>query len=356
MEMRWNLGKAFILTLILIVFGFVSANAQDGRCCYGIGSAPTCADTLTEAQCWAKPNFISWAEGLDCTTPCEPQVNFASVEMRYESPLWQYTNGTTDSTQEVEIWVNTNITLNASSVTFEPMRNLFRIDSVVWGDTMQAAFWTPMDSKRGILPNLFIKNDVTVGTDVRTYATIGFTPVMSPYGPGIRPTSDFIWYASIYLTFKFDSLNVIKTDSIPFYVDSSFIPPAVDWVFTTGAGGSVVPSFDTDTIGLKYSKVFDIHPGQIPEVFELSQNYPNPFNPDTKIQFAVPTKSYVNLTVYNIRGQKVRTLVDEELDVGWKSVTWDGKDDSGSEVASGIYLYKVVAGDFVESKKMMMLK
>lgn len=348
--MRWNFGKAFILALVFIVAGSLSASAQTGRCCFGPSATPNCEDGITEAVCAAKIDFIEWTEGLDCTSPCAANVDSAWIEMEYEAPLWQYTNGSTDSTFEVEVWVKTNITLNASSVTFEPMRNLFRIDSLVWGDTMQAAI-----SSRGMIAQLFIENDKTVDSDIRTYVTAGFIPLLPPYGPGIRPTTDFVKYATIFLTFKYDSLLVIQTDSIPFWVDSADIG-TLDWVYTNGDGTSVFPLFATDTVGLKYSKVFDIRPGLVPDVFELKQNYPNPFNPDTKIEFAVPSKTRVNLTVYNIMGQKVRTLVDEELDVGWKSVSWDGRDDSGNPVASGLYLYKVIADDFVDSKKMMMLK
>ncbi len=93
-----------------------------------------------------------------------------------------------------------------------------------------------------------------------------------------------------------------------------------------------------------------------PTVFILAQNYPNPFNPKTMIRFALPKDSWVKLEVYNILGQKVKTLVDEKLAAGVKEVQWDGKDGKGLEVASGIYFYRIKADSFSDVKKMVMLK
>jgi len=94
----------------------------------------------------------------------------------------------------------------------------------------------------------------------------------------------------------------------------------------------------------------------LPATFALHQNYPNPFNPNTRIDFDLPKACEVELIVYNILGQKVVTLVDRELDPGFHHIDWDGSRDDGGQVASGVYFYRLRAGDFVESKKMMMLK
>jgi hypothetical protein len=95
---------------------------------------------------------------------------------------------------------------------------------------------------------------------------------------------------------------------------------------------------------------------QRPTEFGLRQNYPNPFNPVTTIQYALPKASEVKIEIYNILGQRVRILVDEHQDPGYKMIHWDGKDDRGDEVSSGIYLYRIQAGDFVKCKKMTLLK
>jgi hypothetical protein len=101
----------------------------------------------------------------------------------------------------------------------------------------------------------------------------------------------------------------------------------------------------------------------IPLVFELFQNYPNPFNPNTTIpftvygsQFIVHSPIHTTLKIYNIRGQKVRTLVDDERLPGYYQVFWDGKDNSGKEVASGIYFYQLKAKDYSDTRKMILLR
>ncbi|MDP3024368.1 MAG: S8/S53 family peptidase [candidate division Zixibacteria bacterium] len=96
--------------------------------------------------------------------------------------------------------------------------------------------------------------------------------------------------------------------------------------------------------------------GPLPEKFALFQNFPNPFNLATNISFYLSEKSEVNLTIYNVLGEKVRTLINGILDAGSHSITWDGKNETGSVVASGIYFYRLNAGDQVMTKKMSLLK
>lgn len=85
-------------------------------------------------------------------------------------------------------------------------------------------------------------------------------------------------------------------------------------------------------------------------------NYPNPFNLQTEIVYSLPTDSYVKLTIYNIQGQKVRQLVDEYQSAGTKEVIWNGRDETGNGVASGIYFYRIQAGPNTETNCMVLLK
>jgi len=94
----------------------------------------------------------------------------------------------------------------------------------------------------------------------------------------------------------------------------------------------------------------------LPESFELKQNYPNPFNPSTNIEFTLPTASVVTLEVFNIMGQRVRTLVNEPLQAGAHQVVWNGCGDDGQRVASGVYFYRIQANQFASTKKMVLLK
>ncbi|MDZ7797579.1 MAG: FlgD immunoglobulin-like domain containing protein [Candidatus Marinimicrobia bacterium] len=95
----------------------------------------------------------------------------------------------------------------------------------------------------------------------------------------------------------------------------------------------------------------------IPGEFALHQNYPNPFNPTTTINFDLPEASDVKLVIYDIAGRKIRTLVNgNNIDAGYKKIVWNGRDDYGNGVATGMYIYRLQAGEFVEVKKMTFLK
>ncbi len=95
---------------------------------------------------------------------------------------------------------------------------------------------------------------------------------------------------------------------------------------------------------------------EIPRTFALRQNVPNPFNPVTVIQYQLPSNAHVTIDVFNIAGKLVRTLVNEQQDAGIKAVTWDGTNGAGEKVASGIYMYRMQAGDHSSRKMMVLLK
>ena len=96
--------------------------------------------------------------------------------------------------------------------------------------------------------------------------------------------------------------------------------------------------------------------GVLPETFAVGQNYPNPFNPTTRIDFQVPAAGAVELTIYNMLGQKVRTLVEQPFAPGYYHAEWDGRNDLGAPVSSGIYLYRFQAGAFQAVRKMIFMK
>ena len=89
--------------------------------------------------------------------------------------------------------------------------------------------------------------------------------------------------------------------------------------------------------------------------FALAQNYPNPFNPETTIAYSVASTRLVSLAIYDVRGALVRTLVNERQTARNYRVVWDGRDRKGTSVASGVYFYCLVAGDFTATKKMVLL-
>jgi len=119
----------------------------------------------------------------------------------------------------------------------------------------------------------------------------------------------------------------------------------------TGENGANMGAFD---VGCE--AILSIDKDVIPLQYVLHQNYPNPFNPVTTLRYDLPENSYVNVTVYDMLGREVKTLVNTTQDAGFKSVIWDATNDYGKPVSAGVYLYKIQAGEFVQTKKMVLLK
>ncbi len=146
-------------------------------------------------------------------------------------------------------------------------------------------------------------------------------------------------------------------------IDSAKVEPAGDFIFAAAVDGNTdvsIPGFSGPlnfTVTNSNGIILDAdNNGSLPEVYYLKQNYPNPFNPTTTINYSLARKANVNLAVYNILGQQVKTLVNGEMSAGEYSVKWEGNDTNGDAVASGIYFYKMVSDDFVKTHKMVLMR
>jgi len=94
----------------------------------------------------------------------------------------------------------------------------------------------------------------------------------------------------------------------------------------------------------------------LPDKFALHQNYPNPFNPVTTLRYDLPENSLVNIIIYDLLGRQVKSLINQTQDAGFKSIIWNATNDYGKPVSAGVYLYQIQAGEFVQTKKMVLLK
>lgn len=153
-----------------------------------------------------------------------------------------------------------------------------------------------------------------------------------------------------------DEVSVI--DSVSYLIPEG---QALEFHQTEVAGGmSFAPLFSKGYVDIKSitdaTDIDDDDNINLPEEFSLAQNSPNPFNPSTHIKFELPHAAHVKLYVYNILGQEVRNLIDEELTAGRHTVTFDGLNNDKRELASGVYFYRMEAGDFKANKKMILLK
>ena len=111
-----------------------------------------------------------------------------------------------------------------------------------------------------------------------------------------------------------------------------------------------------DPYAFTISGLNTIEPEFIPEEYALHPAYPNPFNPVTTISYDLPNANMVSITIYDMLDREVRTLVAASQTAGRKSIRWDGKDDMGNKVAGGMYLCQIHAGNFIQTKKQMLLK
>lgn len=269
----------------------------------------------------------------------------AYVEVRFQDPdVWAHDQSASSS---FDVYVYSTKAIKGMSLGFAMNRRIVHIDTAYLSPAMAAA----------ALPTMVFVNDSLFSSTGKTLSYALFGPVN--FFSMLFDAGDTTFIGTCEFSFKEDSLALWADDSVLFWFDSTKIPPAGDFILTDNASGAtILPSiFVADSTWLKrFVKVSEIRPNVVPKNFELSQNYPNPFNPTTNIEFAVPAKSHVELVIYNALGQRVRELINEDLDAGWKSVTWDGTDNSGNTVASGIYLYRIEAGDFAQSKKMILMK
>jgi len=178
--------------------------------------------------------------------------------------------------------------------------------------------------------------------------------------PAVADTSDgeFTVYRPLtWITLGADRGSVLQgeTDDIEVIFSSTHLPPdgtryAAEIVVESTAGDPVViPAAMIVDLGLSGA-------GELPEIVRLDDNHPNPFNPRTTINFHLPRAGRAVLAVYGVDGRRLRTLLDESLPAGDHLVLWDGRDDAGHALASGVYFYRLEADGRALSKKMLLLK
>lgn len=181
-------------------------------------------------------------------------------------------------------------------------------------------------------------------------ASIDLPPFDSPFTYLIRPNARLeieVPYSSLYsILDQSDSIHW----SEPSELTGTWSVLATDGKDTTEAANGPF------TLTIKEHVLFlDTH-DNLPSVFSLHQNHPNPFNPTTTLRYDLPEQSEVVLTIYDVLGREVKTLVRGVEQMGFKSVQWDGADGSGKPVSAGVYLYQIKAGDFSQTRKMLLLR
>ena len=145
---------------------------------------------------------------------------------------------------------------------------------------------------------------------------------------------------------------MVFTTSDSFYVDLDMTGGSWEyWITAVDSAGN--ESDATDPVSVLLANEEEM---VIPTVYALEQNYPNPFNPSTQIRYALPEEAMVTISIYDMMGRKVRTLVSQSMSPGYHTTLWNATNDNGIAVSAGMYIYTIQAGSYHHMKKMVLLK
>jgi len=195
---------------------------------------------------------------------------------------------------------------------------------------------------------------------------VSFSWMPSTDADGDAVEYTFAWVRPNFWTESDDSVTSNTTLDLSFqyiYDHVASQQDTVSWWWMVDASDGMDTTAATSLAGMTWMTVnFDISAmlsidgSAIPEVFALHQNYPNPFNPVTSIQFDIPEQSEVRMDIYNLMGQRVATLVNNTLEPGFHAVKWNGTNDFGKQLSSGMYIYRISANNFTSVKKLILMK
>ena len=184
--------------------------------------------------------------------------------------------------------------------------------------------------------------------DTITYkysGTWGLASISVPYVKNSTETK--IAYIDIY--------NSIDQSGLDSWTESSQI--SGEWAISACSGMYCVPSENGPfnlTISENVLNLLDN--ADLPNQYALLPNYPNPFNPQTTIDYQIPEAGHVTIDIFDLRGQKIRSLINQNINAGYHSVVWDGNDESANPISSGVYLYRILTDEFVNTRKMILMR
>lgn len=249
--------------------------------------------------------------------------------------IWAGTNGGLNrSTNNGESWSEINVGLD-NPVVWSIAINTN--DHIFVGTSNSGVFRSENNGDSWIVINAGLTS-----TDVRTLAINTFGHIFAGTGAAYQSNGGAFLSTDNGNSWSEVSTGLTNTDIRAIAFNSS------GYTFV-GTREGVFRSVEA-TVSVK-----EIYPG-MPSSFELNQNFPNPFNPATTIRYRLPKSTQVILKIYNLLGQEVRTLVNETQTTGYKSVIWDGKNNFGQSVSSGIYIYRLQTPEFVKAKKLLLLR
>jgi hypothetical protein len=310
-----------------------------------------------------------WIESVDWEIDCQSD----SFDLSPEIGLWAWTDDSLlaaslpywvqidTSSVNTEAWGFTSFCREFGSESWEYCRHVTSIDSLIFVDTFLFG--------AAILPTefqLFRRSSIdTSCLEADPLGYNGFCVWQIDFDGEAIPLETKTKLGSIVLKINLERDRVMPR-VFDILLDTAFFPPASRVSFhptrtvTDTAALSYTPETIMGVVHVTASPPKDADEVteniRVPALYELSQNFPNPFNLTTTISYRIDAADFVTISIYNIMGREVETLVSAYMDAGRHQAVWDGTDASGSEVANGIYFYRMCAGDFAETRKMLLLK
>ena len=225
------------------------------------------------------------------------------------------------------------------------------------GDETGSLNFNPDLMQAGVYEITFIASDLILADSEVVVITVISDSLVISGNAGV---------AGATLSYIIDTTETVTADgegaysfSVPYEWSGTVTPSKTGYGFTptTKTYANIISNqIDQDFTALVIEDVGRDIDELIPDQFQLAQNYPNPFNPVTTIEYGLPSRAQVTIEVFNVMGQKMKTLVNETKSAGIYRTEWNGIDDAGKLVSTGVYLYRFSAGDIVQKKKMLYLK
>jgi hypothetical protein len=179
-----------------------------------------------------------------------------------------------------------------------------------------------------------------------TYVLLTWSPVSD---------DDFQYYILERSTDSVFTEDVVSNELIINYYEDDSLEYDTEYFYRLSYYNGVHQSEYSDVLSVTLEWM-DVDVDQLPTVYALHQNYPNPFNPTTQIKYDLPEDALVSITIYDIMGRSIRSLVKSRQTAGYRSVQWNATNNTGQPVSAGLYLYTIQAGDYIQTKKMVLLK
>jgi len=236
--------------------------------------------------------------------------------------------------------------------------SVLNADSVIftkadWAD------WTLQENQDRITDNVWITRKdnqslFNIAQEDGYSGNSGSSPVGTLWAYTITTAADLASYTS-FVTMHGGSPQSLIGDTVSLYLPQDSLYFDVTFLSYSGSNSGGGFSYNRRAVTTSVDIITD-DGFVLPDEYALHQNYPNPFNPVTTLRYNLPENRLVNIIIYDMLGRRVKTLINQNQDAGHKSVTWDATNDFGKPVSAGIYLYQIQAGEYISTKKMVLLK